>query len=77
MVALNWGIMADLNISESYYNPCFYKNLSFNRWYPSFTASVVVCTGLFGAITSFHIAKLCKVRSKEGIGLSTGTASHA
>ena len=42
MVALNWGIMADLNIPES-----------------------------------FHIAKLCKVRSKEGFGLSTGTASHA
>ena len=44
---------------------------------PPLTAGVVVCTGLFGGITGFNIAKLCKIRSKEGIGLSIGTASHA
>ena len=44
---------------------------------PPLTAAVVVCTGLFGAITGFHIAKLCKIRNKEGIGLSIGNASHA
>lgn len=44
---------------------------------PSLTAAVVVCTGLFGAIAGFHIAKLFRFKSKEGIGLSIGTSSHA
>lgn len=44
---------------------------------PSLTAAVVVCTGLFGAIAGFHMAKLFRFKSKEGIGLSIGTSSHA
>lgn len=44
---------------------------------PSLTAAVVVCTGLFGGMAGFHIAKLFRIKSHQGIGLSIGTSSHA
>lgn len=44
---------------------------------PSLTAAVVVCTGLFGALAGFKIARLGKIKRPDAVGLSIGTASHA
>ena len=43
---------------------------------PSLTAAVVVCTGVFGAVAGFSIARIGKIRHPEAAGLSVGTASH-
>lgn len=43
---------------------------------PSLTAAVVVCTGVFGAVAGFNIAKICRIKHPEAAGLSIGTASH-
>ena len=43
---------------------------------PSLTAAVVVCTGVFGAVAGFNIARIGKIRHPEAAGLSVGTASH-
>lgn len=44
---------------------------------PSLTAAVVVCTGIFGGISGFKIAKLSRIKSPIAEGLSIGTAAHA
>ncbi|WP_321519821.1 LrgB family protein [uncultured Bacteroides sp.] len=44
---------------------------------PSLTAAVVVCVGLFGAISGFKILALLKIESPIAQGLSMGTAAHA
>lgn len=44
---------------------------------PALTASVVVCTGIFGAMTGFQMMKLTRVKSPIAQGLSMGTAAHA
>ena len=44
---------------------------------PSLTAAVVVCTGIFGGISGFRIAKLSRIKSPIAEGLSIGTAAHA
>lgn len=44
---------------------------------PPLTAAVVVCTGIFGNIAGFKIAKLSRVKSPMAGALSVGTASHA
>ncbi len=44
---------------------------------PPLTAAVVVCTGIFGNIVGFKIAKLSRVKSPIAGALSVGTASHA
>lgn len=44
---------------------------------PSLTAAVVVCVGLFGAISGFKILALLKIGSPIAQGLSMGTAAHA
>lgn len=41
------------------------------------TAAVVVCTGIFGNLAGFSIARLSRVNSPIASGLSVGTASHA
>jgi len=41
------------------------------------TAAVVVCTGIFGNIVGFKIAKLSRIKSPIAGSLSIGTASHA
>ncbi len=41
------------------------------------TAAVVVCTGIFGNLAGFRIARLSRVHSPIASGLSVGTASHA
>jgi predicted murein hydrolase (TIGR00659 family) len=41
------------------------------------TAAVVVCTGIFGHLVGFQIAKLMRVKSPMASSLSVGTASHA
>ena len=43
---------------------------------PSLTAAVVVCTGVFGAVAGFSIARIGKILHPEAAGLSVGTASH-
>lgn len=43
---------------------------------PSLTAAVVVCTGLFGAITGFKILQILRIKTPSAQGLSIGTASH-
>ena len=44
---------------------------------PALTAAVVVCTGIFGGMTGFQIARLGRVKSPMAAGLSIGTAAHA
>ncbi|WP_321438603.1 LrgB family protein [uncultured Bacteroides sp.] len=44
---------------------------------PALTAAVVVCVGLFGAISGFKILALLKIESPIAQGLSMGTAAHA
>ena len=44
---------------------------------PSLTASVVVCTGVLGAVLGFQVMKLFGIRSLIAQGLAIGTASHA
>lgn len=44
---------------------------------PPLTAAVVVCTGVFGNIVGFKIAKLSRIKSPIAGSLSVGTASHA
>lgn len=44
---------------------------------PALTAAVVVCVGLFGAISGFKILALLKIDSPIAQGLSMGTAAHA
>ena len=44
---------------------------------PSLTAAVVVCTGIFGAMAGFSMARISRLRSQIATGLSIGTASHA
>ncbi|MCD8176922.1 MAG: LrgB family protein [Tannerellaceae bacterium] len=44
---------------------------------PSLTATVVVCTGLFGAVFGFQILHVGRVKSPVAKGLSMGTAAHA
>ena len=41
------------------------------------TAAVVVCTGIFGNLAGFRLAKLSHIKSPMAGGLSIGTASHA
>lgn len=44
---------------------------------PALTASVVICTGIFGGITGFKIMKLSRIKSPIASGISMGTAAHA
>lgn len=44
---------------------------------PALTATVVVCTGIFGGMAGFKIVKLTRVTSPIAQGLSIGTAAHA
>lgn len=44
---------------------------------PALTAAVVVCTGIFGAMTGFQMMRLSRVKSPMAQGLSMGTAAHA
>jgi len=44
---------------------------------PSLTAAVVVCTGLFGAVSGFQILRLGRIKSPIAQGLAMGTAAHA
>lgn len=44
---------------------------------PSLTAAVVVCTGIFGTMAGFSMARISRLRSQIATGLSIGTASHA
>lgn len=44
---------------------------------PALTASVVICTGIFGAMAGFRILRLLRIDSGIAGGLSIGTASHA
>jgi predicted murein hydrolase (TIGR00659 family) len=41
------------------------------------TAAVVICTGIFGAMTGFKFMSIAKVKSPIAQGLSMGTAAHA
>lgn len=45
--------------------------------YPSLTAAVVVCVGIFGAVLGFRVLDWGHVRSNVAKGISMGTASHA
>lgn len=44
---------------------------------PALTAAVVVCTGIFGAMTGFQMMRISRVKSPIAQGLSMGTAAHA
>lgn len=44
---------------------------------PPLTAAVVVCVGIFGGMSGFHIMRLSHVHSPMAQGLSMGTAAHA
>lgn len=44
---------------------------------PALTASVVVCTGIFGGMAGFNIGRLSRIKSPMATGLSMGTAAHA
>ncbi len=41
------------------------------------TAAVVVCTGIFGNLAGFRLARMSRIKSPIAGGLSIGTASHA
>lgn len=45
--------------------------------FPSLTAAVVVCTGIFGGMAGFRMVKMSRIKSPIAGGLSIGTASHA
>lgn len=44
---------------------------------PSITVAAIIITGVFGAVFSPTILKLCKFKNKVSIGVSIGTSSHA
>lgn len=44
---------------------------------PALTATVVVCTGIFGGMAGFKMMKYSRVKSPIAQGLSMGTAAHA
>lgn len=44
---------------------------------PALTASVVICTGIFGGIAGFRMAKISHIKSPIASGISIGTAAHA
>ncbi len=44
---------------------------------PALTASVVICTGIFGGMAGFRILKMSHIKSPIASGISLGTAAHA
>ena len=41
------------------------------------TASVVICTGIFGGMAGFRMLRMSRVSSPIASGISIGTAAHA
>jgi len=44
---------------------------------PALTASVVICTGIFGGMAGFRMVKMSHIKSPIATGISLGTAAHA
>ncbi|MDE6332922.1 MAG: LrgB family protein [Muribaculaceae bacterium] len=44
---------------------------------PALTASVVICTGIFGGMAGFRMLKMSHIKSPIASGISIGTAAHA
>ena len=44
---------------------------------PSLTAAIVVCVGIFGAMTGFKVLQIGRIRRPDSQGLSIGSAAHA
>ncbi|MDE5642440.1 MAG: LrgB family protein [Muribaculaceae bacterium] len=44
---------------------------------PALTASVVICTGIFGGMAGFRMLRMSRVSSPIASGISIGTAAHA
>lgn len=44
---------------------------------PPLTASVVICTGIFGGMAGFRMVRMSHIKSPIASGISIGTAAHA